>query len=200
MKFVRLIWACALTLSVSPSGRAVGVLKTRSSDPQKGGYVNCATSTAALDVLAQNTAPGENIIVIARLGDAETRHDLSWRRLHNVRAYLTEFTSVGNGRRRPETILLAEGERVKGYGGIDIFVQGQLYKSLRIRPGGDLILGTCYPDPPEKDPCTLKSDRIFYPCRDRYPTKSRPRRRPTTSTATTTAPAATPTTRLRCKN
>ncbi len=74
---------------------------------------------------AHHTAGDDGlVIVIARLGDGEYTKDLNRRRLHNVRVYLTEF----DWHRRPETVITAEGEPVKGYGRIELYVKGNLFR------------------------------------------------------------------------
>jgi hypothetical protein len=113
-------------------------------------------------VFAQKSDPDVLFIVVSHLGDVEAKPNLNIRRLHNVRTYLTEFI-LRKYRRKPETIILAQGERVKGLGRIDFYVKGQLYETLEIRRNDDLIVGTCYPDPVERNPCTLDTDRNFYP-------------------------------------
>lgn len=77
---------------------------------------------------AAHHAAGENglVIVIARLGDGEHTKMLNRRRLHNARVYLTEF----DWRRGPETVITAEGESVKGYGRLELYVQGKLFRVL----------------------------------------------------------------------
>lgn len=111
-------------------------------------------------------------MVIARLGDGETRPNLSWRRLHNVRVYWIEYLYEEH-RRKPETIVLAEGERVKGFGHLEFYVGGKLVEVLKVARNADLSVGSCYP-PDESyirdgvfNRCRLESDKNFYPCRDR---------------------------------
>lgn len=81
------------------------------------------------------------IIVIARLGDGESRRALNRRRLQNVRAYLTE----SGWKRDPQTIILAEGERVKGYGRIEFYIHGRLFSVLGVNRNRDFAVGSCHP-------------------------------------------------------
>jgi hypothetical protein len=142
------------------------------------GYANakpaaCAHRSAIADGIHQSTPADELIIVIARPGDGDTKSNLSWRRLHNIRAYWTEFLDVGY-RRKPETIILAEGERVKGYGQLEFYVSGRLVEVLKVARNSDVDFSNCYPPDDSYirkgvyNPCWVKSHRIFYPCRDRY--------------------------------
>jgi hypothetical protein len=125
----------------------------------------CEFNNSVLTVLAQNTPADELIIVIARLGDRESRKNLNSRRLHNVKIFLTEFL-VDSVRRRPETIILAEGQRVKGYGRVELYVKGKLYEVMKASHNADLIMGYCSREPPEP-PCP-PIERNLYPCRDKY--------------------------------
>ncbi len=127
---------------------------------------HCAERTAALDGITQSTLPNDSIIVIAHLGDGDIRPNLNWRRLHNVRMYWTQYLP-GEARRRPETIILAEGERIRGYGHLEFYVGGRLVWVMKVARNADLSLGTCYlPDESYIrnrvfNPCWLESNRIF---------------------------------------
>jgi hypothetical protein len=133
----------------------------------------CEYRTAVLDGIHQKTPADETIMVIARLGDGEARPNLSRRRLHNVRVYWTEYHNEGH-RRQPETIILAEGERVKGLGHLEFYVGGKLVEVMKVARNADLSIGSCYPPDDSYirngvfNRCWVKSDRNFYPCRDRY--------------------------------
>jgi hypothetical protein len=109
---------------------------------------------------AHHLAGDDSIIVaIAHLGTGETNPELNRRRLHNVRAYLTSF----GWKRRPDTVVTATGERVEGYGRIDIYVRGGHWASLAVRRNRDLIVGLCEPDHMRGE----EENRTFYPFRDR---------------------------------
>ncbi len=134
----------------------------------------CAARTAALDGIVQKTPADELLIVVARLGEGDLRPHLNWRRLHNVRAYWTEYLSEGREghRRDAATIILAEGEKVKGFGHLEFYVGGKLVWVLKVARNADVDFGDCYP-PDDSfirkrvyNPCWVKSHRIFYPCRD----------------------------------
>jgi hypothetical protein len=103
------------------------------------------------------------LIVIARMGEKEARANLNRRRLHNVRTFWTEFRN----KRKPETIILAEGERVKDYGRLEVYAGGKLATILKLKRDSDLIVGNCYPDPLEAPFCSVQSNQNFYPCLDR---------------------------------
>ncbi len=125
----------------------------------------CELNVAILDGLAQRAEAGDLIIVIARLGHEETRPNLNRRRLHNVRTYLTEILTDERVKRKPETIVLAEGERSPGNGRIELYLKGKLFDVLRVRRNADLVVGYCALEPPER-PCPPE-EKNLYPCRDR---------------------------------
>src|SRR5207247_3130982 len=100
------------------------------------------------------------VIAIARLGDGEQKPDLNRRRLHNVRTYLAEFDG-----RSSERVVMAEGERVNGYGRIELYVDGKLFYVLMISPNADLAVGSCSYE--GEDPCTHEREKKLYPCLDR---------------------------------
>ena len=119
----------------------------------------CDGNVFILNVAHLRARETDLIIVIARLGDGETRRALNRRRLHNVRTYLT---SELFRKRDPKTVIVAQGERVKGYGRIEIYLKGALFDYLTVKRNGDLIVGTCEPD-------NLRpklADEIFYPFLD----------------------------------
>src|SRR5688500_18580054 len=80
---------------------------------------NCETHIAILDVAHQDAGPTGTIIMIARQGTGEQNEELGQHRLHTARAYLTEYHG-----RSPDTIVVAEGERVNGYGRLELYIGG----------------------------------------------------------------------------
>jgi hypothetical protein len=97
-----------------------------------------------------------------------------------VRIYWTEYLTAI--KRKPELVILSEGESVEGDGRLEFYVAGKLKGVLKVRRNADLYVGTCYP--PDDgyirnrvyDHCWVKEDRNFYPCRDRRPPRM-PKRR-----------------------
>ena len=102
---------------------------------------NCETHIAILDIAHQDAGQVGLIIMIAHLGDGERSRELSQHRLHSARAYLTEYRAV----RSPGTIIIAEGERVTGYGRIELYIGGKLHTVFAIRRNADLSVGSCEP-------------------------------------------------------
>ncbi len=129
----------------------------------------CVHNIYALDDMHTDTGPDGLIIAIARLGNGETNEQLSLRRLHNVRAYLSDFRRV----RSPQSIVLAKGERVQGHGRIDFYIKGSLSYALALERNADLRVGTCYY---ETDPGDLKEkQKDLYPFKDAWTRKKLPR-------------------------
>jgi hypothetical protein len=114
---------------------------------------NCTFNSHILDNVHHLGGETGLIIVIARLGDGESNRALNRRRLHNVRSYLTE----SGWNRDPQTIILAEGERVKGYGRIEFYIQGNLFTVLGVNRNRDFAAGSCL--------SKKKAGEIFYPYR-----------------------------------
>lgn len=123
---------------------------------------NCETNIAVLEAANHAADKDGLIIMIARLGDDENRQDLNHRRLYNARTYLTEYLNL----RASETIVTAEGTRLKGYGRIEIYIGGKLYHILALKRNADLIVGSC--EPAELDDARQKELRLkLYPWLDR---------------------------------
>lgn len=87
-----------------------------------------------------------------------TRPEISWRRLYSARAYLADYLRV----RSPQTIVTGEGDRVEGYGRLEIYVAGKLYQVLAIRANAELSVGSCEP-PEEDDPRQKELRKKLYP-------------------------------------
>jgi hypothetical protein len=165
MKISQLLFGCFLALTVSSVMAQQGFGRLMELGPAR-----CHDYGAFLDVVHQGTAPDQLMIVIARLGDGDIRSNLNLRRLENVRAYWTKFLYEEH-RRKPETIILAEGERVAGHGRLEFYVGGKLVGVLKVSRNADLYIGECYP-PDDSfirngvfNPCEVKSNKFFYPCR-----------------------------------
>jgi hypothetical protein len=149
---------------VAPASGDSGLIQTTK---YQNGSTGCEYNNAVLDTLAQKTKRDEVIIVIARAGKTETRKGLNQRRLHNVLVYLTEFMTSQGGRRKSSEVILAEGSSNSLYGVIELYAEGKLFGMLRPSRNADLHIGTCVPDNPTQDICSLKTDSNFYPCLDR---------------------------------
>lgn len=123
---------------------------------------NCEFNVSVLTGAHRTAGETGLVIMIARLGTGETRQELNRRRLHNGRTFLTEF-----GQRVSQTIVIAEGDRVDGYGRVELYVDGKLFHVLMIRRDDDLAVGACSFE--GRDPCTDEREKNLYPCLGRSP-------------------------------
>lgn len=121
---------------------------------------NCEFNISVLTGAHRVAGDAGLVIMIARLGNGERRRELNDRRLHNAQTFLIEF-----GQRAPQTIVTAEGERVEGYGRVELYVGGKLFHILMTNPNDDLEVGACSFE--GDDPCTYKREKKLYPCLDR---------------------------------
>jgi hypothetical protein len=114
---------------------------------------NCENHIKMLE--GANDVAGKDglIILIARPGTGDTKPEISGRRLYSARAYLTDYLRV----RSPRTIVTGVGDKVEGYGRLEIYVAGRLYQVLAIRANAELSVGSCEPE--ELDDATQRARR-----------------------------------------
>lgn len=124
----------------------------------------CWYNQLHLDYISQGVPTDKTIIVIARLGDKDSKPNINKRRLHNIRAYLTQ--SVGEQfRRKLQTIILAEGEPTKSYGQVEFYLDGRLIEVLKLHRNSDYVVD-CYGGIDGEPPCAEDWQKLFYPCKD----------------------------------
>jgi hypothetical protein len=99
---------------------------------------NCDTTKANFDLIAQTSKDAGTIIIIARLGQGESRK-LIRRRLQN----LQEFMYFTRGISKERTVL-AEGERTNGLGLVEVYLKGELFMIFRMKRNRD-FLTNCVP-------------------------------------------------------
>ncbi|HZG51930.1 MAG TPA: hypothetical protein VEZ40_07335 [Pyrinomonadaceae bacterium] len=173
---MRFLWLPIAVLSLCLLTSNAGAQQPQSPTPAQAQAAdarptNCEDRTAIVDGIGQSVAAAELIIVISRLGDGDTRADVGRHRLHNARTYWTEFLPVGMRRKR-ETIILGEGEKVRGFGRLEFYTGGKLFYTIKFRGNQHLLVGECYPPDDSYirnrvfNLCEVKSNQIFYPCRD----------------------------------
>jgi hypothetical protein len=94
--------------------------------------VNCEDFLAFLDhaIIEWQKLEGTQLILITRLGDGERDHKLSRARLYYVEDYL---------KRHNVQHVLAEGDRVAGFGRIEAYVGGKLYFSVALKRGSNKL-------------------------------------------------------------
>lgn len=72
--------------------------------------------------------------------------------------------------------MLAEGERTRGYGRIELYVEGVLLQTLLVRRNADLIVGSCTYE--INSPAEQRRENNLYPGRDKFQLKSKSKRSP----------------------
>ena len=113
-------------------------------NPNKTAPENCEQNSASLDNMRYVAQEGSDrnslVIAIARLGNGETSRELNRRRLHYLRVHWGDY-GLPAGR-----LILAEGERVNGYGRVEIYVSGKLFDVFLMERGRDFCVDCCGPD------------------------------------------------------
>ena len=109
----------------------------------------CWHNELQLNSIKQHIPTDKTIIVIARLGDKDSKPNLNKRRLHNVRRFLTlgESYKYSNGKsykHTEESIISAVGEPTKGYGQVEFYLDGRLIEVIKLGGNRDLFIGDCY--------------------------------------------------------
>jgi hypothetical protein len=126
-------------------------------------------------VAIPTVADDRKIILVARLGNGERSRELNRRRLYNVQTFLLRETKrqlLYNVRSFPskhknisaESIVATEGEKVSGYGRVEIYVGGKLLTTLTVLKNEDLMVDCC------------EGDTDFYPGKDRLRPSKRKQR------------------------
>ena len=83
---------------------------------------NNESTKAELDQLAQTAGDSKLIIMIARLGNAESSRKLNRHRLQMLSSYLETVRAIPKHR-----IVKAEGESIRGLGRIEVYLDGKLF-------------------------------------------------------------------------
>ena len=90
--------------------------------------LNCETTLRKFDDLRDLIKADKNktgvLILIARLGNGEKLRNLNLRRLRNVRDSLKVTFGV------EKDVVIAEGERIKGFGRVEFYLGGELVGAL----------------------------------------------------------------------
>jgi hypothetical protein len=105
---------------------------------------SCEQNAAILDnmryVAAQGSGKDSLIIAVARLGNGETSRELNRRRLYNLGIYWKEYDLP------VKRLILTEGARVNGFGGVELYIAGKLFDVLLVNRGKDLCVVCCGDD------------------------------------------------------
>jgi hypothetical protein len=103
---------------------------------------NCEMNALYWDILWNTVkdAPDKNgfIIFIARLGTKEIRRDVNRRRLLSIKKiYKNRNPGI------PQQFILAEGERVKGFGRVEFYWKGRLFGAFVLNKNRDICFSCC---------------------------------------------------------
>ncbi len=102
----------------------------------------CEDNSARLDSLGNDlTTTNELLFIIARLGKGEKSRELNRRRLYNVRFVLEARWKIDANR-----FVVAEGERVRSEGRIELYIGSKLTEILLIKKGRDICVTCCGDD------------------------------------------------------
>lgn len=114
---------------------------------------NCESNIARLDNADVGAGKESVLIAVARLGGGEVSRRYNRRRLHNLRLYLTMVR-----KRDAKNLVVAEGERVRGAGRVELYAGGKLIDVIGFRRGEDLYAGSCA--------ATSPKDKLYYDSRN----------------------------------
>jgi hypothetical protein len=148
--------AIFIMLVVSSFVSGVSQQSPKANLPQERRPIGCENNSAQLGRTAEALGKAGSdgvIIAVARLGTGEVSRELNRRRLCNVNFFLQHYSGVPEKR-----VVIAEGEKVKGYGRVDLYVGGALVETLLADKGKDLCV-TCCGDYSDFYPDLLKSKR-----------------------------------------
>jgi hypothetical protein len=124
----------------------------------------CESSVREVGALNEHSERNEFILIISHLGENETE-SFGKRRLDNAKTFLTKgFVSIN---RAPESVIIAQGERVSQKGYLDFFVKGILELRVFFPKNRDFFLGTCVLNYPQEKQCSLAYDKLYFPCKDK---------------------------------
>jgi hypothetical protein len=102
------------------------------------------TSLKLNEIIREVHETGTIVIIISQLGAGDSRANLHHRRLHNAVARL-----VGDSPYRipREKVVTAIGDRVKGKGRVEFYVNGRLVYIVIFKPNEDFRVDCCDEDP-----------------------------------------------------
>ncbi|MCA1604445.1 MAG: hypothetical protein LC775_02960 [Acidobacteria bacterium] len=139
------LWVMAASMSVA-QGRAADNSLAQTTPG------NCEMNAALLDSVRQEALEEAikdgAVIVIARLGNGETSRAHNRRRLLIAKNYLSKYGLPA------QKVITAEGQRVSGYGRVELYVAGKLRVVLLANRNKPMCVECCDPD-----------DADFYPYR-----------------------------------
>jgi len=118
----------------------------------------CEFNVPELERIAAKIESNKYLIIVSHPERTE-RKSISSRRLYNAR----EFFKSSPYDRPTDSILIAEGEPITGYGYVDFFVEGKLELRIHVNKNAELVVTACVIDPPNSR-CSNSHELLFYPC------------------------------------
>jgi hypothetical protein len=97
-----------------------------------GGY--CEGTKAILDRFVIEAGSDGIIILVARFGNGEVSPKINRDRLQHINYYLNITRGIPKNK-----LVLAEGERARGLGRVEIYAQGKLMLVLTVKRNGDIL-------------------------------------------------------------
>lgn len=125
------LWLFLLFFSLTSmlTGQTIMKNKERKENPAP-----CEFAQSTLSVI-HNLAKGKNIIIISRLGNGEVSNSLHKKRLSSAKKFY-----IDSWNRPADTIITASGDRVKGLGRLDIFLDGNYLDKILIGKNASLYV------------------------------------------------------------
>jgi hypothetical protein len=98
---------------------------------------HCEDAKAEWDLIAAiANERNSNVIIIGHLGSGERSRRINRLRLSQIRSYLFLVRAYG-----PERVIVAEGERVRGLGLVEVYINGNPFIIYRMRRNKDFFTG-----------------------------------------------------------
>lgn len=173
--FVGLVLLCSAVFAVAQEPKPLPPRQASEFINARPAY--CWRNGLTLEDIMLSTPPDETIIVIARVGDRDFKQNINKRRLHNIRTYWAQGLGE-RSRRKLETIIIAEGESVKGLGQVEFYVSGKLVEVIKAHPNSDLNAADCYAGIDGESLCAEDWQKLFYPCKDDVDKQNQKRKKP----------------------
>ncbi len=97
----------------------------------------CETAKADWDLIAQvANERNSNVIIISHLGTGERSRRINRLRLSQIRNHLLLVRAYA-----PERVIIAEGDRVRGLGVVEVYLNGKPFIIYRMRRNQDFFTG-----------------------------------------------------------
>ena len=132
---IQILLHCLLSLStlgvVVPSASGQGNLKVAIRDDN-----NCEANSVDVSYILSFWNKNSHLIFVARIGDGEQSSRQNLRRLTNIKTAFGDLIPK-------DKLVLAQGERTKGRGRVEAYVNGQLFIIFTVGKNENLRIGNC---------------------------------------------------------